>query len=115
MNYRNELLSKSTSAEKSVCRILDYLNIRYIRQYKIKTAQKTFYADIYIPALRLIIEVDGKYHNTQTQKRLDANRSACIRKLGFHIYRIDNTKAHSAKNVISLLRRYKKRKISRFI
>lgn len=109
MDYRKELLSKSTLAEKSVCKALDIIGIRYIRQYPIRTAQKTFYADIYIPTLRLIIEVDGQYHYTQKQKRLDANRSACIRKLGLHIYRISNTKAYNAKNVFSLLKRYKSR------
>lgn len=109
MNYRKELLSKSTLAEKSVCKAFDVIGIRYIRQYPIHTTRKTFYADIYIPSLKLIIEVDGKYHYTQKQKRLDANRSACIRKLGLHIYRICNTKAYRMKNVISLLKRYKSR------
>lgn len=74
MNTRLELLYKSTQAEKNVCRVLDNLGIDYIRQYKIKTPCKTYYIDVFIPYLRLAIEVDGKYHYTDKQKRLDANK-----------------------------------------
>lgn len=105
-NYRNELLNKSTSAEKSVCRILSALNVQFIRQYPVRTARKCFYIDIYIPTLKLAIEVDGKYHFTDNQKRLDSNRSACLRRLGMHIYRINNSNAYSTNKVKKLLIRY---------
>lgn len=105
-NYRNELLNKSTSAEKSVCRILSALNVQFIRQYPVRTARKCFYIDIYIPTLKLAIEVDGKYHFTDNQKRLDSNRSACLRRLGIHIYRINNSNAYSTNKVKKLLIKY---------
>lgn len=105
-DYRNELLNKSTSAEKSVCRILDKLGVKFIRQYKIQTPRKTFYIDIYVPALNACIEVDGKYHFTDKQKRLDSNRSACIRRMGLSVIRICNTDAYSAKSVKSMLQRH---------
>ena len=107
-DYRNELLNESTSAEKSVCRILNKLGVKFIRQYKIQTPCKTYYIDVFIPYLRLAIEVDGKYHYTDKQKRLDANRSACIRKQGISIYRISNRDAAYPKKVIQLIKRYKK-------
>lgn len=109
-DYRNELLSKSTSAEKAVCQTLNAMNIKFIRQYQVKTPRKMFYLDIYIPSLMLAIEVDGKYHYTDTQKRLDANRSACIRRMGIHVFRIDNPMAHKPSAVKKLLERYLKRK-----
>lgn len=105
-NYRNELLNKSTSAEKSVCRILSALNVQFIRQFPVRTARKCFYIDIYIPTLKLAIEVDGKYHFTDNQKRLDSNRSACLRRLGMHIYRISNSNAYSTNKVKKLLIKY---------
>ncbi len=109
-DYRNELLSKSTSAEKAVCRTLSMIGVKFIRQYPVKTSRKMFYLDIYIPALRLAIEVDGKYHYTDKQKRLDANRSACIRRMGIHVFRIDNPMAHKPSEVKKLLTRYLRRK-----
>lgn len=107
MNTRLELLSKSTFAEKAVCKILDKIGIKYIRQYEVKTPRKTYYIDIFITCLRLAIEVDGKYHYTDKQKRLDANRSACIRKKGISVYRISNRDAADPKKVIQLIKRYK--------
>lgn len=105
---RTELLEKSTQAECNVCKVLDALAIHYIRQYPIRTARKQFYADIYIPSLRLVIEVDGKYHYTNNQKRLDDNRSACLRRKGISVYRILNADTYQAKSVINLIRRYRK-------
>lgn len=112
-NYRNELLNKSTSAEKSVCRILSALNVQFIRQYAVRTARKCFYIDIYIPTLKLAIEVDGKYHFTDNQKRLDSNRSACLRRLGIHIYRINNSNAYSTNKVKKLLKAFQNKENAR--
>lgn len=105
---RTELLEKSTQAERNVCRVLDALAIHYVRQYPIRTARKQFYADIYIPSLRLVIEVDGKYHYADKQKRLDSNRSACLRGKGVSVYRIKNADTYRAKSVIDLIKRYRK-------
>lgn len=108
MDYRNELLSKSPRSEEKVCKTLDRLRIRYIRQYPIHTPKKNFYADIYVPSLRLIIEVDGKYHFTERQKRLDANRSACLRRMGYSIYRVINQPNYTLqKAIVSVIKRRK--------
>ncbi len=114
MNYRQELLYKSTPSEKSVCRILEGMGVKFVRQMQIRTGRKTFYADIYIPSLRLVIEVDGKYHFTQDQKRRDANRSACLRRMGLHVFRICNTTATSRKAVYALIKRGVSRENRRF-
>lgn len=103
---RLELLSKSTSAEKAACVILGSMGIRYIRQYPIRTGRKTYYADIYIPSLHLILEIDGTYHYTKDQSRLDTNRSAGIRRLGYHICRLSNHDAYIPAKIKAKLRRY---------
>lgn len=103
---RRSLLSNTTDAEKAACKILSSLNIRYIKQYPINTGKKIYYADIYIPQLRLILEIDGGYHYTPDQKRKDENRSSGIRRLGLHVYRLSNKDARSLQRVkAKILRR----------
>lgn len=108
-NRRNDLLMNQTRAEQAVCKVLDYIHIIYIKQYPIKTPRKLFFADIYIPSLRLVIEVDGGYHGTAEQKRKDENRSACIRRMGMHLYRITNRQAYHPKAVLAKLKEYGQR------
>lgn len=101
---RDELLEKSTSAEKAACAILDKLGVRYIRQYPIWTGRRQYYADIYIPKYRLIFEIDGKYHYTKEQTRKDSNRSAGIRRLGYHVCRLSNAEARHPDKIIGKIK-----------
>ena len=101
---RCELLEKSPSAEKIACSILDKMGIRYIRQYPIWTGRKQYYADIYVPKYKLVLEIDGKYHYTDSQKRKDENRSAGIRRLGYHVCRLSNADARHHNKIISKLK-----------
>lgn len=103
---RNELLEKSTSAEKSVCCVLSKMKIQYIRQYSIWTGRKQYYADIYIPQLKLVVELDGAYHFTKEQKKKDENRSAGIRRLGYHVCRLQNKDAYKPAKIIAKIKRY---------
>lgn len=103
---RSELLEKSTSAEKSACAILRKMNIQFVKQYPIWTGRKQYYADIYIPKLKLIIEIDGAYHFNREQKRKDENRSAGIRRLGYHVCRLENKDAYNPKKMANKLKRY---------
>lgn len=107
MNKRRiELLEKSPYAEKVACLILKRMKIPFIRQYPIWTGRKQYYADIYIPSVRLILEIDGAYHFTEKQKRLDANRSAGIRRLGYHVCRLNNAEAKQPAKIVAKIKRY---------
>ena len=106
---RTELLSKSTSAESACCKILDSLGVKYIRQYPITTPRCQYFADIFIPALRLVVEIDGAYHFTDRQERLDGNRSANIRRKGLHVCRLTNRDARKPEKVIAKIKRFTQR------
>lgn len=107
MVRRAELLDKSTEYEGRMCAILKSLGIDFIRQYPVRTGRKIYFADIYIPKSRLIIEMDGAYHFTSEQKRLDANRSANMRrKYGFHIVRFANGELRNIGKIIKKLEKY---------
>ena len=105
---RTELLEKSTSAEKAACGILARMGIVYVKQYPIWTGRKQYFADIYIPKLKLVLEIDGAYHYTTKQERLDSNRSAGIRRLGYHVCRLSNSDARKPEKIIAKIKRYLK-------
>jgi len=46
--------------------------------------------DFWCPALKLVIEVDGGYHNTYDQQRVDSVKSKSIEDFGFRIIRFTN-------------------------
>ena len=49
---------------------------------------------------QLIIEVDGKYHNTEEQKKADELRSSILNKLGYRILRFTNEEIISTPDIV---------------
>ena len=92
-----------TSAEKSAYGIISSLGYRIVRQQPIDTGRRIYFADLYLPEYRIIIELDGGYHNTKNQKRLDGNRSAGLWRMGFHVLRLANCDAYSREKIIRKL------------
>jgi very-short-patch-repair endonuclease len=109
---RQDLMSKTSDAEKAAIRNCELLGYKVVRQQPVTTGRKLYFADIYIPSLKLIIEVDGGYHYTSSQKRKDSNRSSGIWRMGYHVVRLSNHDARDTNKVkakIELIkRRYKK-------
>ncbi len=98
-NRRRDLLSKTSDAEKVAalnCRRLGY---KIVSQQPIETGRRLYFADIYVPELKLIIECDGGYHYQSGQKRKDKNRSSGIWRLGYHVVRLSNHDARDIKKV----------------
>jgi very-short-patch-repair endonuclease len=50
-----------------------------------------FIVDFYCHRLKLVIEVDGGYHEDENQKVLDIERSHALKELGIHIIRYTNS------------------------
>lgn len=96
---RTELATKSTSAESAAFHNLHRLGYTAVRQKPIWTGRKMYFADLYVPKLKLIIECDGGYHYTKRQKRLDSNRSSGLRRLGYHVVRLSNRDARDIQKV----------------
>ena len=92
---RADLMGKTSDAEKAAYRIVNALGYKVIRQFPINTGRRIYFADLYIPELKTIIECDGGYHYTDKQKRLDNNRSSGIWRLDYHVVRLSN---HDARN-----------------
>ena len=62
------------------------LPFRFRRQHPIDD----YIADFACVEKRLIIEVDGEYHNIPEQKAADAIRTECIEQKGFRVIRYHN-------------------------
>lgn len=96
---RLELMYKMSDAEKAAVNNCKQLGYRVIRQQPIVTGRRLYFADLYLPALKLAIEIDGGYHSVEAQKRKDRNRSAGMRRLGYHIVRLTNKDARDVEKV----------------
>ncbi len=92
---RADLMAKSSEAERITFRVINALGYKVIRQYPINTGRRIYFADLYLPELKTIVELDGGYHFTTKQRRLDNNRSSGIWRLGYHVVRLSN---HDARN-----------------
>lgn len=65
---RCDLLSHTTDAEKAAVKICTRLGYKVIPQQPIVTGKKLYFADIYLPEIKTILELDGAYHFTKDQK-----------------------------------------------
>jgi very-short-patch-repair endonuclease len=61
------------------------LGVVFRRQ--VPLAGSAFIADFFAPAFRLVVEVDGSAH--EHRRRADARRDEKLRRLGFHVLRVD--------------------------
>jgi imidazole glycerol-phosphate synthase subunit HisF len=62
------------------------LGLRFKRQHPI-----AFYvADFYCHKAKLVIELDGKYHDLEQQKSYDINRTAVLNELGLRVLRFSD-------------------------
>ena len=64
---------------------------RFRRQHPIAK----FIADFYCHEARLVIEIDGGYHNSEEQKAKDSGREAELKALGLSILRFTNAEIES--------------------
>lgn len=91
-----KLRNNPTPAERKLWSVLRKRRLngyRFLRQKPIIYNQRNsevyfFIADFYCAEKKLVIEVDGGYHNNQ--KEYDKNRDLVIRQLGLTVLRIKN-------------------------
>ena len=83
-----EMRKNPTAAESALWTILrkKQLGVKFHRQYIIEA----YIVDFVCLEKQLIIEVDGKYHFTEEQKRWDLQRTEILNNLGFEVLRFLN-------------------------
>ena len=85
------------------------LNVGEFRQFKFRRQHpiQKFIVDFYSHKLRLVIEVDGKYHEVEGQKIKDEERSELLQFQELQIVRFSNDEILS--NLIGVLQILKKK------
>ena len=104
------LRKDSTSSEKLLWEVLRGKRIeglKFLRQhpvfYRIDKEQVKFYiADFYCSQLKLIIELDGPYHDFIKEE--DKERDEKLQERGFYVKRIKNESLMDIENVMSELK-----------
>lgn len=96
ITFKNKLIKNATIAEKISGRLLkskkvkvDIQRIIYLDSNCI--INKFYIADLYLPELNLIIEIDGEYHNSTEQKQKDYDRDQDLKSIGYKIFRCTNS------------------------
>ncbi len=86
INRAKALRQNPTVAEKKLWQFLKTFHYRVLRQRPIHH----FIVDFYCPRLRLVIEVDGDVHFTETAAAYDAERTQVLEGYGLQVIRFTN-------------------------
>ena len=90
----NFLLAKQLRERMTQAELLmwDKLKNKQYKGYKFRRQHPLhkFIVDFYCHELKLIIEIDGKYHDLEEQKNKDLNRTELLRFQGFDVCRISS-------------------------
>jgi len=86
---RKELRATMTPAEIRLWQALKHSqleNLKFRRQHSIGP----FIADFYCPVAKLVIELDGSAHDSESAQQQDRERTAYLASLGLQVVRFEN-------------------------
>lgn len=107
----NELSKNVTESENIVFRKLQSaFGKRVKRQKPFVINGKSYFADIYIKSMKLIIEVDGGYHKLLEQKEKDEIRDKSFESIGYKTIRVTNEQAHDKEFMKGFIQKIKELK-----
>lgn len=94
-----------TKAERSFLYQLKQTDIKYQFQKGFIAGCNFAIADFYFPDYKIVLEIDGGYHNTPKQQIRDKYRTEYLNKRGVRVIRISNKQAFEFKfyNLYKLL------------
>lgn len=88
-----ELREKANKYEKAVYKALKDKGVEFIHQSPFVLDGNIYFADFYIPALRILIEVDGSSHDSARGVKRDGIRDEAFASYRMVTYRIHNSVA----------------------
>jgi len=93
---RARLLKHPTKSELRFKKRLEAANIKFMFQKGFIQGDNFCIADFYLPKpLKIVIEIDGSYHNGQQQQTRDHNKDAYYKQRKFTVIRIKNSEVNT--------------------
>lgn len=90
----NELKKRGpTKSEQILAEMFIRVGVRAMFQKGFIAGNNFCIADFYLPKHKLVVEVDGGYHTTDSQMRRDANKDWYYRQRNFKVWRMTNEEA----------------------
>ena len=87
-----KMRKKPTRAEERVWRIVRDRKVEGLK-FRRQAVIAGFIADFYCAELKLILELDGSFHENQEVRDYDSARDEVLRNLGYRVIRIGNDEA----------------------
>ena len=107
LNNRQELIEKRTIPELKMLDIIkNETHFKIEVQKHIQCGNKIYFVDIFIPKIKVAIEVDGSSHNDKTE--LDMFRDMSMARKGIMTFRISNKDVYNKTAVDAFLSKIRK-------
>ena len=84
------LRSKANVYERKLIKLLKENHILFVLQAPFVLDGKIYFADFYFPDERLVVEIDGSYHETNSQKSYDIERDRAFKSYNLKTIRVSN-------------------------
>jgi len=102
--YQKELRTNPTSSENRLKNILKSNRIKFNFQKRLNW----FYYDFLFRNKRLILELDGNYHETEKQQLQDLRKEVFAKKQGYTLIRFKNEEVwNNPEKILDTIRHYK--------
>lgn len=109
--YAKELKENQTESEKKFARYLDKIGVEYSCQLPVYAGKKAYIIDFAFRSSALkkwfALEIDGKYHSDEEQKKKDLSRDAHLLLAGWIPIRMKNLDTNSPVKFAKLMLQYK--------
>lgn len=110
-DFADELRGNQTESEKKFAKYLDRIGVEYQSQLPVYVGKDGYIIDFVFRSSALkrwfALEIDGKYHSDEEQKKKDLTRDANLLTAGWIPIRMKNLDTNSPKRFAKLMLQYK--------
>ena len=112
MKMADENRVKATKAEKAAKDYLQKKGLKFVFQKPIIANMNGYIADFYFPDTKLILEIDGGYHEDFEQRKADIKRTKDLNTEGIKVVRMKNEDVYDFNYPKEIFNKTKKKVVS---